>query len=71
MAVDEIKGTKVPTVDCWKVLTEYSAIKNIPEHFGWNRAAELAKACEWAVFVIKNNFPFTPPNEETKPKEPK
>lgn len=61
---DEMAGRKVPSVDCWKVLNEYSAMALVPEHFGDLRAAELAAACQWALYVIKHNLPFTPPPEE-------
>lgn len=66
MQYDEMHGKEIGIVDCWKVLNEYSNMTRIPEKFGFGRAAELQEACRWAIFVIKNKFPFNPPKEENE-----
>lgn len=63
---DEELGTPVPVTDCWKVLLEYSSMKYVPKHFGELRAAELAKACQWAIAVIKHDLTFTVPPEDNE-----
>lgn len=60
---DVESDSNVTVTDCWKVLREYSSMKNVPEHFGDLRAAELARTCKWALTVILHDLHFTPPED--------